>query len=62
VELLLGRLKRGLLSGDYLLKKDLETEHLSIQKLREGNLEEFSFTGETEGYVEQGSGDEHLFS
>lgn len=41
--------------GTYMLKKGLETEHLSIQELCEGNLEGVSFTGDTKGYVEEDS-------
>jgi hypothetical protein len=37
-------------------------EHLSVWALCEGKLEGggSSFTGDPEGYVEEGSGDEHL--
>ena len=34
---------------------------LSLWVLCEGNLEGVSFTGHPEGYVQEGSGDEHLF-
>jgi hypothetical protein len=36
-------------------------EHLSVWALCEGNLEGGSFTGDPEGYVEEVSGDGHLF-
>jgi len=38
----------------------LEMKHLSLWELCEGNLEGGSFTGDPEGYVEEGSGDGHL--
>jgi hypothetical protein len=38
----------------------LETGHLSIWPHCEGNLEGGSFTGDLEGYVEEGSGDGYL--
>jgi len=41
--------------------KALETEHLSLWVLCEGNLEGGSFTGDPEGFVEEGSCDGHLF-
>ena len=37
-------------------------EHLSLWALCEGNLEGVSLTEDPEGYVEEGSGDRHLFS
>jgi hypothetical protein len=46
--------------GTYLFKKDLETEHITLRELFEGNLEGF-FTGDPEGCVENGSGDGHPF-
>ena len=36
-------------------------EHLSLWALCEGNLERGSFTGDPEGYVEEGPGDRQLF-
>jgi len=35
-------------------------EHLSLWELCEGNLKGGSFTGNLEGYVEEGSGDGYL--
>jgi hypothetical protein len=39
----------------------LEMEHFSLWALYEENLEGGSFTGDPEGYVEEGSCDGHLF-
>jgi hypothetical protein len=41
-------------------RRALETEQLSLWALCKGNLEGGSFTGDPEGYVEEGSGAEHL--
>ena len=35
--------------------------HLPLKTLSGGGLGEGSFTGDPEGYVEEGSGDVHLF-
>jgi len=36
-------------------------EHLSLWALREGNVERVFFTGDSEGYIEEVSGDGQLF-
>jgi hypothetical protein len=41
--------------------RSLETGHLPLWALCEGNLEGGSFTEDPEGYVKEGSDDGHLF-
>jgi hypothetical protein len=41
-------------------KEALEAGHLSLWAFCERNLKGGSFTGDTEGYVEEASGDWHL--
>ena len=42
-------------------RKALEKEHLSLLAPCEGNVERGSFTGDHECYIEEVSGDRHLF-